>query len=268
MASACSVAQENIKTGLGNKGNLTFYWGYNRSYYASSNLHIHGPKYDFTLYNLKAKDRPSPFGTIYFRPATISVPQYCYRIGYHITDNLVISAGLDHMKYVLVPDQWTTISGVIEGEASPKYAGHYLNQPIQLASDLLQFEHSDGYNLTTLDLEYQVTIKEFRKQKLRVRWNSGFGGVWLITRTDVRVFNDGLNNDFHLSGYAFSGKMGPRLEFRNRYFLLAELRGVYSTLPDILLKNEAPQRADQNISAVEYYIAVGYIFDRKKEKAQ
>ncbi len=45
------------------------------------------------------------------------------------------------MKYIVDQDQMTTISGIINDEASQKYAGTYLNEPIKLEKDFLIFEH-------------------------------------------------------------------------------------------------------------------------------
>ena len=64
-------------------GTLFFYWGYNRSYYTHSNIRFIGPDYDFKLKNVAAYDRPDKFrASLYFNPATITIPQYNARIGY------------------------------------------------------------------------------------------------------------------------------------------------------------------------------------------
>jgi len=68
-----------------------------------------------------------------------------------------------------------------------------------------------------------------------------------VPRTDARVFGRGLNNNFHLAGYSLAGKAGFRLYVLKRLFLIAETKAGYITLPDILLRNEQPERANQNI---------------------
>jgi hypothetical protein len=250
------------------KGSLYFYWGYNRSFYSKTNLHFSGPDYDFSLYDLKGADRPSPFGSVYFNPSSISIPQYNYRIGYMLTNRLAISGGMDHMKYVVTQDQQTTISGVITKEASDKYAGYYLNEPIQLKADLLKFEHTNGFNFVSLDFEYQQPLFRILKDNIRFLLNSGIGGVWMVTKTDVRVMDDGLDNDFHVAGYAMSFKIGPRTEFKNHLFIAAELKGGYATLPSVLIKNDAPEVGNHNLGFLEYYIVVGTNFRLKKTKTK
>lgn len=246
------------------KGSFSFYWGYNRSYYSLTNLHFTGPHYDFTLYNLEGADRPSALGGVYVNPGTFTIPQYNYRLAYYLTDRLAISGGMDHMKYVVTEDQWTTISGVVTPQASEKYAGTYLNQPIQLTRDLLQFDHTNGFNLVSLDFEYLLPLLAIPKARLKLYWLTGAGGIWVVTKTDVRVFGDGLDNDFHVAGYTLVGKTGPRLEFKNRFFLAGELKGGYASLPAVLIKNDAPEIGDHNLHFLEYYVALGVNFRLRK----
>lgn len=253
-----TVAQSPDLPGLGEKkGSLFFYWGYNRSKFSTSNIHFNGPDYDFTVYNLKSTDRPSPFGKVYFNPTSFTIPQYNYRLGYFINDRLAISGGIDHMKYVVVPDQMTTISGVITAHASDAYAGTYLNEPIQLSRDLLEFEHSDGLNLVSLDFEYLQPLFSVWENRFSFYWNAGFGGFWMVTKTKVKVLQDGLDNDFHVAGYSMAAKTGPRIEFLDRFFLLSEVKGGYASLPSVLIKNSAPQIGDHNFTFLEWYMAAG-----------
>jgi hypothetical protein len=191
------------------------------------------------------------------------VPQYNYRLGYYITNRLAISFGMDHMKYVVDQDQWTTISGVINDEASTKYAGNYLNEPIQLKDDLLTFEHTNGFNFASLDVEYLQPLFSVWNKRISFFWNAGIGGVWVITKTDVKVMGDGLDNDFHVAGYAMAAKTGPRIEFLKHLFLAGELKGGYASIPSVLIKNSAPEIGDHNLEFLEYYIVAGVNFRLK-----
>lgn len=248
----------------GKKGEFFFYWGYNRSVFSKTNLHFNGPDYDFTLYDVKAKDKPSKFGLDYFHPTKFSIPQYNYRLGYFLTNRIAISGGVDHMKYVVTPNQETRISGVITERASERYAGSYLNQKILLEEDLLKFEHTDGFNLVSLDFEYLHPLLFRRFKNLSMSWNFGIGGIWIVTKTNVRIFGEGLDNDFHIAGFTLVGKTGPRIEYKNRFFLLGEVKGGYASLPSVLIKNSAPELGDHNLSFLEYYIAGGVYFRIKK----
>lgn len=259
-----STAQDVAAPEEERKGSFYFYWGYNHSLFSKTNLHFSGPNYDFTLYDLSAADRPTKFGWTYFNPSTFTIPQYNFRFGYFLKDRWLLSGGMDHMKYVVDQNQKTSISGVITEAASQKYNGAYLNQAIELAPELLTFEHTNGFNFLSLDIEYLLPLS--RKERLRFNWhwNFGIGGVWIITKTDVRVLEDGLDNDFHIAGYAMSAKMGPRLDYKKRFFLSGEIKGGYATLPSVLIKNAEPELGDHNLGFFEYYFVAGVYFGYKK----
>ncbi len=264
LLSNISIAQ-NTNIQLENKkGNFFFYWGYNRSFFSKTNLHFTGPNYDFTLYDISAKDRPSKFGWTYVNPSKFTIPQYNYRLGYFLNNRLAISAGVDHMKYVVTANQETTISGVITEAASSKYQGSYLHNKITLAPDFLEFEHTDGFNLVSLDFEYLHPLFTAANEKLKFYWNFGLGGIWIVTKTNVKVMGDGLDNDFHVAGFTMIGKTGPRIEWKNKLFLTSELKGGYASLPYVLIKNAEPEVGDHNLTFLEYFVALGINFRLKK----
>ncbi len=239
-----------------------FYWGYNRATFAKSDIHFSGPDYDFTLFDVVAKDRPTKFNfKTYFSPTTLSIPQYDYRFGFFLTRHFALSLGVDHLKYVVVNDQTVRMSGVISERASKKYAGSYLQRPIRLSDDFLRYEHTDGLNLVNLDLEYHLPVLQLAHTNLALHLMTGIGGIWVVPRTDAHVFGYGLNNKFHLAGYSLAGKAGLRLYVLKRVFLMMETKVGYVTLPDILLRNALPQRANQNIFFWEKTGAVGVDFN-------
>jgi len=260
-----NIAQSQEPQEYSKKNSFYLYWGYNRSAYLKSNVHFNGPNYDFTLYDIKATDRPAKFGWVYLNPTTITVPQYNFRIGYFIKERVAFSIGIDHLKYVVTQNQETTISGIITESASSEFEGTYLNEPIILEKELLEFEHSDGLNLVTLDVEYLFPFKKLRTKRISTYWNFGLGGIWVVTKTNVKVFGDGLDNDFHIAGYTLAGKTGPRIEFMNRIFLLCEVKGGYASLNSVLIKNAEPEIGDHNISYIEYYVALGVNWSFKKK---
>lgn len=248
---------------LPKKGQFFCYWGYNRAWYAPSDIHVYGPGYDFTAYQLKAKDRPSPISLDYINPTKISIPQYNFRFGYHLTDRWVLSVGSDHMKYVVVQDQTAAISGIITPEFSDKYQGVYLNQEKVITRDFLRYEHTNGYNHASIEIEYLQPLFHFAKGKAQVSWNIGTGGFFLIPKSDIQVAGYGADNRFHLAGYALTAKTGPRLDY-GRFFLSTEIKPGYSTMPDILINNDAPDRATQDIAFVQWYAVLGFKFNTRK----
>lgn len=242
------------------KGDLYFYWGYNRAFFSESNIYLKGPGYAFTLYDVKAKDRPTPVGKVYFRPQTISIPQYVYRLGYFLRDRWHLSFGLDHLKYVVTENQKVAVSGVIDAKVSSKYGGQYLFDTLALTADFVRFEHTDGFNIASFDLEYLQPLFAFAQYKHRIGLNVGLGGIWVVTRTDSRILGEGINNNFHVSGFSVQAKTGIRYEFGRRFFALFDLRGGMASLPWIQLRNWEPYSAEQSLFFWEYYGALGCKF--------
>lgn len=248
------------------RGDFFFYWGYNRTSFGPSDLHFSGPEYNFTVHRASAHDRPSEPGLIYIDPARFSIPQYNYRLGYFIGKNFSISGGLDHIKYVMDQNQTARVSGYISAAASEKYQGVYKNKEMNISRDFLRFEHTNGFNLATMEAEYLWPVAKI-KNWLRFSFNSGVGGFLIVTKTDVALFGQGLDNDFHLAGYAMTAKGGPRLEFWHSLFLAYEWKWGYATLPDVILKNAAsPDRGHHNVQFLEKYVVVGKYFHLLKKK--
>jgi len=250
---------------LPQKGQFFVYWGYNRAWFADSDIHVYGEGYDFTAYQLKAEDRPSPLNWDYVKPSTISIPQFNFRAGYQINDRFSLTLGTDHMKYIVIQDQIANISGIIRPEFSEKYQGSYLNTPQKITNDFLRYEHTNGLNFITLEAEYLLPITHFAKRKGRISWNFGGGGFVLLPKSDIQVATKGADNRYHIAGYAISAKTGPRVDY-GRFFLSSEFKPGYATMPDILINNDAIDRATQDIAFLQYYIVLGYKFRLFKSK--
>ncbi len=77
------------------KGTFYAFWGWNRAAYSNSDIHFKGNDYDFTLYRVKAHDRPTPFSYHnYFQIDRITIPpQTNFKIGYFFKDNMAINIG-------------------------------------------------------------------------------------------------------------------------------------------------------------------------------
>lgn len=240
---------------------LYFYWGYNRAYFSHSDIHFHGPGYDFTVYDVTARDRPEKFTfKNYFGPSHISIPQFNLRIGFYIKHNVHLSIGYDHMKYVMNQDQLVKMSGVISPSVSSRYAGSFINADQLLTKDFLRFEHTNGLNLLTMDVEYLLPIYHTKKDWLHIGWNFGIGGLFVITKTEVHVVGFGLDNDFHTAGYCVPFKTGPRIDIWKYFFVAFEMKAGYMHLPKVLIQNNAVDLADHNFSFIEYYGVLGFSY--------
>lgn len=242
----------------GRTGQFTFFWGYNRGYFTKSDIHVHGPDYEFTVYDAVAHDRATPFGDeSYYNPALFTIPQFNCRIGYEINSKWAVSVGWDHMKYVMDDGQTAEISGVIADPVNTKYNGIYLRKPTVLSEDLFKFEHTDGLNVVSIDVERRFKLWSSRKDLFSFHSITGAGTGIVVPRSDVRVVGSGLNNNWHISGYHVNVKTGIRFEFLRNGFLQIESRTGYINLPNVLIQNDRAHRIDHHFFFLEWYGALG-----------
>lgn len=241
-------------------------WGYNRSFFTDSDIEFNSNHYNFILRDVKASDRPSVFSlSNYFAPENISIPQYCFRFGYYLTDQIQISVGMDHMKYVVDQNQKVVIDGSISSTSNTNYNGVYNNQEIEINKDFLQFEHTNGLNLVSIQCDYGIDITRFFNNKFALKWNAGIGGIWVGTKSDVRIIDEGIDNDHHLAGYCLTAQTGPRLFYKKILFFDVQTKVGYMNLSDVFIENqEANKRANHSFSFLSYYGSLGVLIPVNK----
>lgn len=247
------------------KGKFFAYWGYNRAWYSTSDIHLKGRDYHFTIYSVEAKDRPSKFSFHdYVSPQRIWIPQYNYRVGYFFHKNYSISLGLDHMKYVMIKNQELEVSGTIDSTRSKQYQGNYNKEKVVIAPDFLLFEHTDGLNYLSIDLDRYDQLFTI-KNKFRFYLSEGLNAGPVIPRTDVRLFTEGLNNKFHLAGLGAGLKAGLHITVFEKFFVRSDVKYGYITLPNVLTTGKKEDRANHHFTFFQYYIVVGVNFNFPKK---
>jgi hypothetical protein len=218
------------------QGQGYLHWGWNRAAYTRSDIHFKGDDYDFTLYKVRAHDRPTTPITPKRYLVHLFTPQTNYKAGYFIRDNLAISFGVDHMKYVMDQDQLVTMKGNITRDV--RYKGEH-NGPMQLTRDFLTFEHTNGLNYINVEVEKYSTLYDSRKGKVHLRWEYGGGAGILFPKSDIKLMDYNEDNRFHVSGFGASLKAGIAAVFFHHLFWRLETKGGYIGMPDIVLHEEA-----------------------------
>lgn len=250
-----------------NKGKMYIYWGGNRESFSKSDIHFKGPDYDFTLYDVHASDKPKGWNIDYINPGRMTIPQTNFRIGYFINDHYNISLGLDHMKYVVDQNQVATIGGVV-GASYPQYAGTYLqsgNHTIDLTDEgFLTFEHTDGLNYVNTEIcrvdDISKLFKIKNTDKFQVNITEGVGGGFLYPKTNSKLLGKERHDDYHVSGFGVSAKVGLNFTFFKYFFIQTEIKGGYINMDDIRTTFDTADRASQHFLFFQRIIAFGGIF--------
>lgn len=240
---------------------LYFTWGYNRAYYNTSNLHLQGPGFDFTLHDAKAVDMPEPWNpSVYLSPTRLTIPQFNLRIGYYFKSNWAISAGWDHMKYRLITTQLVQVSGFIDPEVYdyPDYTGTFNHDYVLYNRGFMDFHHSDGLNFIRLALERRAPVWSSLNGNFELALNGVASVGLMLPWTDFTFFGTHFRNRPHVAGYGLSLGAGIRLECFGAVFLQGHAQSGWTHLGDIMLQENTNARGRQNISFFERSFAFGF----------
>lgn len=246
------------------KGQFYLYWGWNVNGYSKSDIHFKGVDYDFTLDGVVAKHSPTKLNAgKYLNPTKMTLPQYNFRAGYFIKDNLNISFGFDHMKYVVQPNQQVKISGHIDN-IETGYAGVYNNDDISIVEDFLELEHTDGLNY--LNIELRKLDELYGRKNLNLNIVKGIGAGLMFPRTDATLLNNKRHDKFHVAGYGVAGVIGLNASIRKHFFIQTEVKGGFINMPWIRTTNSKADEASQNFFFSQLNIVFGSTINfRKKE---
>jgi hypothetical protein len=245
-----------------NKGKFYLYWGGNREKYSKSDITFKGDNYNFTLENVEAHDKPKGWHVDYINPVNMTIPQTNFRLGYFITDKYNISVGVDHMKYVMYQDKAVNYSGYYPNEGT--YGETLPNGQVLLTEDFLTFEHTDGLNYVNTEFSRVDDVSKYltigNTDKIQVNVTEGIGGGVLYPKTNAKVLGKERHDDFHVSGYGLSAKVGLNLTFFKYFFIQTELKGGYINMNDIRTTHSGADSASQHFYFIQHVIAVGGIF--------
>ncbi len=262
MSSAQDLGINPEKYTAHNKGKFFVSWGGNRESYSKSDIHFKGNDYDFTLYDVKAQDKPKGWHIDYVNPARMTIPQTNFRLGYFISDHYSITLGVDHMKYVMRQNQAVDYSGTFPnagtyGEALP-------NNQVFLTEEFLTFEHTDGLNYVHTEVSRFDDISKLFNitdtDKIQINITEGLGAGVLYPKTNTQLLGRERHDDFHISGYGISAKAGLNITFLKYFYIQGELKAGYINMPDMRTTKSASDTASQHFTFFQRIIAVGGIF--------
>jgi hypothetical protein len=253
-----------IKYTANNKGKIFVSWGGNRETYSNSDITFTGKDYNFTLENVSAVDKPKGFHIDYINPARMTIPQTNFRLGYFFSDNYSVSVGIDHMKYVMDQDRAVNIKGNYPNVGS---FGEVLpNNQVLLTEDFLTYEHTDGLNYVHTEVSRFDNVANLLKitiansDKFQVNLTEGIGAGLLYPKTNTKLLGNDRHDDFHVSGYGVSAKVGLNLTFWKHFYIQGELKTGYINMQDVRTTISTDDKASQSFLFMQRLIEIGGIF--------
>ena len=250
-----------------NKGKFFVYWGGNRESYTKSDINFSGKNYNFTVENATANDKPKGWHIDYFNPARMTIPQTNFRLGYFISNKYAVSIGIDHMKYVMNQNQTAAINGFVNLDSNNPAAIHngiYNGNSKVLTEDFLTFEHTDGLNYVNAEMARYDDISKWiglpNTDKFQINTVGGMGIGFLYPKTNAQVLSKIRYDDYHISGYGVSAKVGLNFTFFKHFFIQTELKGGYINLPDVKTTFDDADVAKHEFMFLQRIITIGGIF--------
>ena len=235
------------------KGKFFAFWGWNRAHYTNSNIHFKGDDYDFKLHRVTAHDKLSAVSYYnYLRIDRITIPQTNFRIGYFFKDDMAISIGVDHMKYVMDQNQTVHISGKVK----PEFENRIHDGDVKLTEDFLMFEHTDGLNYINAEFEYYHNF--YKNGILKINGLVGGGAGFLLPKTNATLMGNERHDDFHLSGYGLNAKVGADILLWDLFFIRCEGKEGYINMPSIRTTSSKSDKASQHFWFAEIDFLFGF----------
>ncbi len=244
------------------KGHFYILWGYNRECYSRSDIHFKNDGdpnlknqfgvYDFTLYNVRAHDKPD-FDVIYDL-INFSIPQFNARIGYFFNNSRDwgIELNYDHTKYVVTDGQTLHMKGNVLGQ--------FVDTDTSFSRADFHFEHTDGANFLMLEVIKRWKLLESKNQfhNLGLLVKPGAGIV--LPRTDVTIFGERLNNNWKVAGVIAGLETGLRAELYKHWVLEFSGKVTFANYINCLVHGKGNGKAQHSFWTLQGILTIGYQF--------
>jgi hypothetical protein len=248
-------------------------WGYNRSIYTRSDVHIQGEgpsgPFDLTFAAAKAGDMPERFQPkVYFHPGLFTIPQFDVRVGRRLTNGWTLGIGWDHMKYKLSDQTLSATGHAAAGDLAEAGYGPAVGLDDQVDIVLTEaglpwvegfnFEHSDGVNFVRVSMEREHTLFSRGPRSSAIKaFGMGSAGL-VVCSTDFTWAGERTKNAQHVSGFGASLLGGLRFHANRNLFVQATAQAGLLALPWIRIQGPGDASADQNFGYAEFAFALGY----------
>jgi hypothetical protein len=230
-------------------------WGYHGDGYQREDIHFSQPSLgnDFTLHDVIFHDRKGWTDGVFGQPLT--VPQYCFQIGFFLKKNTAFEINFVHAKAIVTQDQTVQMTGT--------FAGQPVDHPLVLTTDVLQYQLNNGANFALFNLVHRLRLVRQPGQTGAIALLLKGGVGFVVPHTQNTVFGQPNHPGFQFSGPDVGAEIAVRVQlFRAFYTEFCE-KGVAARYRDLNIYNG---RAEQNLWAHVTALSFGVSFHAGGEK--
>jgi hypothetical protein len=128
----------------------------------------------------------------------------------------------------------------------------------------LMYEHTDGLNYVNTEVSRFDDISALfglpNIDKVQINLTEGLGFGLLYPKTNTTLMGKERYDDFHISGYGTSAKVGLNVTFFKHFYIQGEMKGGYINMQDIRTTQSTDDSASQDFFFLQRIIAFGGIF--------
>jgi hypothetical protein len=125
----------------------------------------------------------------------------------------------------------------------------------------LRFEHTDGANFIMLSAVRKWNL--FNRPDFMCEAIIKPGAGVVFPRTDVTIFGESLNNNWHVAGWIFGAEAGIRLNFFKALTCEITTKGTYANYAKSLMLGKGNGNANHFLLTRQFTISLGYKFKQQ-----
>ena len=245
------VAQSNHHT----KGQLYLSWGYNKEWYANSNLTFTQPTLgnELEFRNVKGNDKPGWNTGLFNKPLTI--PQYNYRFGYFLNDKYLVELNFDHTKFI-IPNQELHLIGKLNNRVVDTF--------FQRTNSNLAYQLNNGANFFLFNFGIQYSLGSIAQSSFQqsILFKAGIGFTYPHVQNTILGFDNKAG--FQFGGFDTGLESSYKLSCYKWVYLEYAIKTVYARYRNL---NIYEGKLDQNIFCFEMILNLGFSINILKKKA-
>jgi hypothetical protein len=249
-------------------GSLYLMGGYHRDWFSKSDIHIkgeylddssvpeeaRGKEYEFNMLGTRAEDKPDIKNVSEW---DVNLPQFYYRVGYlfYSEDITGIELGFDQLNYVMKPNQYVRLQGVMFDSTSNEVDS--VDKSTVAGDQNLHIEHA-GLNYLMISFVRGMHLWRTRTEMHSLQCLVKPGAGIAIPNTLISIYGNKMKQGYHVAGYVAGLEVSFRYVYAEQIFIETGAKGSYVNLSNI--ETTDGTTAHHTFTSFQWMASIGYVF--------